>query len=71
MVNSVTILNKFSKRKKMKLYYGKDKKNKKIKKKISKNSRTDEIIMKVFLKKIKKKKRARMKWYRKFSDGNQ
>ena len=61
MVNSVTILNKFSKRKKMKLYYGKDKKNKKIKKKISKNSRTDEIIMKVFLKKIKKKKRARMK----------
>ena len=61
MVNSVTILNKFSKRKKMKLYYGKDKKNKKIKKKISKNSRTDEIIMKVFLKKIKKKKRTRMK----------
>ena len=61
MVNSVTILNKFSKRKKMKLYYVKDKKNKKIKKKISKNSRTDEIIMKVFLKKIKKKKRARMK----------
>ena len=28
MVNSVTILNKFSKRKKMKLYYGKDKKKK-------------------------------------------
>lgn len=36
MVNSVTILNKFSKRKKMKLYYGKDKKNKKIKKKYQK-----------------------------------